>query len=335
MKELALPVRHDWLVRERAYGKIVIEPFEPGFALTAGNAYRRVLLSSIAGAAPTWVKIESVLHEFSYLPGVREDTLDIILNLRKLVFTVHVNRPKLLRLKVQGARTVIARDFDLDPDVEILTPDAVVATLDRDADLEMEVCVEQGRGYQPAEKREPEALPINAMLMDADFSPVTRVNFHVESLALPSAPQERLILEVWTTGSVTPETAVADAARILDDQFALLVDFPQAPPAEIEGAETGAAPVVRREVNEHLFRNVEELELSVRASNCLKTAHIQTIAELVQKTESDLLKTKNFGKKSLNEIKTILGAMGLSLGIRLDPEDLERLRADHERTIET
>jgi len=335
MKELALPVRHDWLVRERAYGKIVIEPFEPGFALTAGNAYRRVLLSSIAGAAPTWVKIESVLHEFSYLPGVREDTLDIILNLRKLVVTLHVNRPKLLRLKVQGTRTVIARDFELDPDVEILTPDVVVATLDRDADLEMEVCVEQGRGYQPAEKREAEALPINAMLMDADFSPVKRVNFHVESLAPPSVSQERLILEVWTTGSVTPETAVADAARILDDQFALLVDVPQAPPAEIEGAETGAAPVVRREFTEHLFRNVEELELSVRASNCLKTAHIRTIADLVQKTESELLKTKNFGKKSLNEIKTILGEMGLSLGIRLDPEELERLRAHHERTIET
>jgi DNA-directed RNA polymerase subunit alpha len=335
MKELALPVRHDWLVRERAYGKIVIEPFEPGFALTAGNAYRRVLLSSIAGAAPTWVKIESVLHEFSYLSGVREDTLDIILNLRKLAFTLRVNRPKLLRLKVQGARTVIARDFELDPDVEILTPDVVVATLDRDADLEMEVCVEQGRGYQPAEKREPEALPINAMLMDADFSPVKRVNFHVENLAPPSVSQERLILEVWTTGSVTPETAVADAARILDDQFAPLIDVPQARPAEIEGAETGAEPVVRREVNEHLFRNVEELELSVRAANCLKTAHIQTIAELVQKTESDLLKTKNFGKKSLNEIKTILEEMGLSLGIRLDHEELERLRAHHERTIET
>jgi DNA-directed RNA polymerase subunit alpha len=335
MKELALPVRHDWLVRERSYGKLAIEPFEPGFAVTAGTAYRRVLLSSISGAAPTWVKIEHVLHEFSHLPGVREDILDIILNLRKLVFTLHVNRPKLLRLKVQGGRTVIARDFERDPDVELLTPDGVVATLDRDANLELEVCVEQGRGYQPAEKREPEPLPVNAILMDADFSPVTRVNFHVEPLALPSASQERLILEVWTTGSVTPETAVADAARILDDQFALLVDFPQAPPAEIEGAETGAAPVVRREVNEHLFRNVEELELSVRASNCLKTAHIQTIAELVQKTESELLKTKNFGKKSLNEIKTILGAMGLSLSIRLDPEDLERLRADHERTIET
>ena len=171
--------------------------------------------------------------------------------------------------------------------------------------------------------------------MDADFSPVTRVNFHVERLAPPSASQERLILEVWTTGGVTPETAVADASRILDDQFALLVDFPQAPPAEIEGAETGAEAAVGREVNEHLFRNVEELELSARASNCLKTANIRIIADLVQKTESDLLKTKNFGKKSLNEIKTILGAMGLSLGIRLDPEELERFRADYERTIET
>jgi DNA-directed RNA polymerase subunit alpha len=330
MQELVLPVRHEWLARERAYGKIAIEPFEPGFALTAGNAYRRVLLSSIAGAAPTWVKIENVLHEFSHLPDVREDTLDIILNLRKLVFTLHVNRPKLLRLKVQGARTVTARDFERDPDVEILTPDVVVATLDRDGNLEMEVCVEQGRGYQPAEKREPEALPINAMLIDADFSPVKRVNFHVERLAPPSASQERLILEVWTTGGVTPETAVADASRILAGQFALLIDFAASPPAE----SGEAAPPVRSAVHEHLFQSVAELELSVRPSNCLKIANIGTIADLVQKTESELLKTKNFGKKSLNEIKTILGEMGLSLGMRLDPEELERLRAAHERTIE-
>jgi DNA-directed RNA polymerase subunit alpha len=335
MKELAVPVRHEWLARERAYGKIAIEPFEPGFALTAGNAYRRVLLSSIAGAAPTWVKIENVLHEFSYLPGVREDTLDIILNLRKLVFTLHVNRPKVLRLKAQGARMVSARDFDPDADVEILTPDVVLATLDRDGNLEMEVCVERGRGYQPAEKREAEALPINAVLMDADFSPVKRANFHLESIKTPTGPQERLILEVWTNGSVPPETAVADAAHILDDQFALLVDFPVETPAPAEGAETGTEPPVRSEVNEHLFRNVDELELSVRASNCLKTANIRTIADLVQKTESELLKTKNFGKKSLNEIKTILGEMGLSLGMRHDPEELERLRALHERTIET
>jgi DNA-directed RNA polymerase subunit alpha len=333
MQELLLPVRHEWLVRERDHGKIAIEPFEPGFALTAGNAYRRVLLSSITGAAPTWVKIEGVLHEFSHLVGLREDTLDIILNLRKLVFTLHVNRPKLLRLKAQGVRTVTARDFEPDSDVEILTPDVVLATLDKDGSLEMEVCVERGRGYQPAEKREPEALPINAMLMDADFSPVKRVNFHVEGNE--ASGQERLILEVWTNGTLAPETAVADASRILDDQFALLIDFPQAPSAPPEGTEVGVEPVVRSEVNEHLFRNVDELELSVRASNCLKTANIRTIADLVQKTESELLKTKNFGKKSLNEIKTILGEMGLSLGMRLDPEELERLRAHYERSFET
>jgi DNA-directed RNA polymerase subunit alpha len=332
MQELVLPARHEWSTRERAYGKIVIEPFEPGFALTVGNAYRRVLLSSITGAAPTWVKIEGVLHEFSHLVGLREDTLDIILNLRKLVFALHVNRPKLLRLKVQGVRTVTARDFEPDSDVEILNPDVALATLDKDGSLEMEVCVERGRGYQPAEKREPEALPINAMLMDADFSPVKRVNFHVDT----RGAQERLVLEVWTNGTVSPETAVADASRILDDQFALLIDFPTATPAPPEGAEAGVGePVVRSEVNEHLFRNVDELELSVRASNCLKTANIRTIADLVQKTESELLKTKNFGKKSLNEIKTILGEMGLSLGMRLDPEELERLRAHYERAFET
>jgi DNA-directed RNA polymerase subunit alpha len=226
---------------------------------------------------------------------------------------------------------VTARDFEPDPDVEVLTPDVVLATLDKDGSLEMEVCVERGRGYQPAEKREPEALPINAMLMDADFSPVKRVNFQVEAVGA----HERLIVELWTNGTVTPETAVADASRILDDQFALLIDFPQAPPVETEGVEPGAEPIVRSEVNEHLFRNVDELELSVRASNCLKTANIRTIADLVQKTESELLKTKNFGKKSLNEIKTILGEMGLSLGMRLDPEELERLRAHYERSFET
>ncbi|HWN92491.1 MAG TPA: DNA-directed RNA polymerase subunit alpha, partial [Verrucomicrobiae bacterium] len=177
MPQLVLPVRHEWLSSERSHGKIAIEPFEPGFALTVGNAYRRVLMSSIPGAAPTWVKIEGVLHEFSHTQGVTEDTLDIILNLRKLVFAVAINRPKLLRLKVPGPRTVTAGDFEPDADVEILTPDVVLATLDKDGSLEMEVCVERGRGYQAAEKREPEALPINAMLIDSDFSPIKRVNF--------------------------------------------------------------------------------------------------------------------------------------------------------------
>ena len=333
MQQLALPVRHEWLVREQSYGKIAIEPFEPGLALTVGNAYRRVLLSSIPGAAPTWVKIEGVLHEFSHMQGVNEDTLDIIMNLRKLVFALHVNRPKLLRLKTQGPRTVTARDFEPDADVELLTPDVVLATLDKDGALEMEVCVERGRGYQGAEKREPEALPINAMLIDSDFAPVDRANFKVESIESAEGLQERLLLELWTDGSVSPEAAVGEASRILEDQFSLMTTFMESRPSEVESPEPGVEPVVRTDLNEHLFRSVDELELSVRASNCLKTANIRSIADLVQRTESELLKTKNFGKKSLNEIKTILGEMGLSLGMRLDPEELERLRAHYERTL--
>jgi len=252
-----------------------------------------------------------------------------MMNLRKVVFVLHVNRPKILRLKAQGAGTVKASDFEKDADVEILTPDVPLATLDKAGVLEMEVCVERGRGYVPAEKREPEALPIHAILLDADFSPVQRVNFHVE----PAADgEERLVLEVWTDGSVAPATAVAEASRILEDHFELLTHFPQATPEEAAAERAETRP--RTERNENLFRNVEELELSVRASICFKAAKIRTIADLVPKTEAELLKTKNFGKKSLNEIKTILGAMGLSLGMRLDPEELERLRVQYERAGE-
>ena len=329
MLELELPTRHDWITSENTYGKLVIEPFEPGFALTVGNAYRRVLLSAIHGAAPTWVKIENVLHEFSHLPGVMEDTLDILMNLRQVVFRLHVHRPKILRLKAQGLSTAKAGTFELDADVEILSPDVALATVDKDGVLEMEVCVERGRGYVPAERREPEALPINAILLDADFSPVKRVNFHVEPAA---GGQERLVLEVWTNGSVTPSVAVGEASRILGDHFDLLTRFPDAAPETEETERDETRP--RAELNENLFRNVDELELSVRASNCLKTANIRTIADLVQKTEAELLKTKNFGKKSLNEIKTILGEMGLHLGMRPDPEELERLRSQYERTYE-
>jgi DNA-directed RNA polymerase subunit alpha len=330
MLELQLPARHDWTVQDTVYGKLSIEPFEAGFALTVGIAYRRALLSAIHGAAPTWVKIENVLHEFSHLPGVMDDTLDIMMNLRKVVFSLHVNRPKILRLKAQGASVVKASDFEADADLEILTPDVVLATLDKDGVLEMEVCVERGRGYMSAEKREPEALPINAILLDANFSPVKRVNFHVEPVGTEG--RERLLLEVWTDGSVSPVTAVGEASRILEDHFDLLTNFPDASPQEEAAERDEARP--RTELNENLFRNVDELELSVRASNCLKTANIRTIADLVQKTEAELLKTKNFGKKSLNEIKTILGEMSLSLGMRLDPEELERLRSQYERAYE-
>src|SRR5437667_12424614 len=332
MLELQLPTRHDWAVQDTKYGKLSIEPFESGFALTVGVAYGRAPLSAMHGAAPTWVKIENVLHEFSHLPGVMDDTLDIMMNLRKVVFTLHVNRPKILRLKAQGASVVKASDFEADADIEILTPDVVLATLDKDGVLEMEVCVERGRGYMSAEKREPEALPINAILLDADFSPIKRVNFTVETLP-GKDKEERLLLEVWTNGSVNPEAAVAEASRILEDHFNLLVSAPAAQPTEEGEAEPGEL-LPRAEINENLFRNVDELELSVRASNCLKTANIRTIADLVQKTEAELLKTKNFGKKSLNEIKTILGEMGLSLGMRLDPQELENLRAQLERSFD-
>jgi DNA-directed RNA polymerase subunit alpha len=330
MVELQLPTRHDWVVQDRNYGKLVIDGFEPNFALIVGNAYRRVLLSAIHGCAATWVKIENVLHEFSHLPGVLEDTLDIMTNLRRVVFSLHVTRPKILRLKAHGTGVVTAKDFEPDADVDILTPEAVLATLDKDGTLEMEVCVERGRGYISAEKREPEALPINAILLDTNFSPVQRVNFHVDP---GQGGRERLTLEVWTNGSVTPTEAVGQAARLLEDHFELLMNFPELTPQEevVEHDETRP----RAELNENLFRNVDELELSVRASNCLKTANIRSIADLVQKTEGELLKTKNFGKKSLNEIKTILGEMGLSLGMRLDPEEVDRLRSQYERSYET
>jgi DNA-directed RNA polymerase subunit alpha len=310
MLELQLPTRHEWIQSDNTYGKLAIEPFEPGFGLTVGIAYRRVLLSAIHGAAPTWVKIENVLHEFSHMPGVTEDTLDIIMNLRKVVFALHVNRPKILRLKAQGGGQVKAGDFEPDADVQILTPDVPLSTL--------------------------EALPINAILLDSDFSPIQRVNFRVEPIGTAAAgeePPERLVLEVWTDGSVSPAVAVGEASRILQDHFNLLTDFPEAMPEEEEPGHDEARP--RTELNDNLFRNVDELELSVRASNCLKTANIRTIADLVQKTEAELLKTKNFGKKSLNEIKTILGEMGLALGMRLDPEELERLRSQYERAYET
>ena len=329
MQELQLPTSHEWTAQERTYGKLTIGHFEPGFALTVGNAYRRVLLSAIHGAAPTWVKIENVLHEFSHLPGVVEDTLDIMMNLRKVVFALHVNRPKILRMRSQGPGTVKASDFEPDADVEILTPEVLLASLDKDGVLEMEVCIERGRGYVSAEKREPEALPINAILLDADFSPVTRVNIHVEP---GTSARERLVLEVWTDGSVTPSAAVGEAAAILEDHFELLMNFPETVTQEEEVVADELRP--RAEMNENLFRNVDELELSVRASNCLKTANIRTIADLVQKTEPELLKTKNFGKKSLNEIKTILGEMGLSLGMRLDSDELDRLRSQFEKTYE-
>ncbi len=334
MQQLALPTRHEWLVRERSYGKIAIEPFEPGLALTVGNSYRRVLLSSIQGAAPTWVKIEGVLHEFSHMQGVTEDTLDIIMNLRKLVFALHVNRPKLLRLKVQGPCTVTARDFEPDADVEILTPDVVLATIDKDGALEMEVCLERGRGYQPAEKREPEALPINAMLIDADFVPVERANFQVEPLGHEPGSDERLILEAvdgWqchARSGARGGVAHPPGSVHPDDQL-------HGEPARRDrrhGAERRADGAHRSSTS--TCSGASTSSSCPCAPRIASRRPISGASPIWSSAPShDLLKTKNFGKKSLNEIKTILGEMGLSLGMRLDPEELERLRTHYERSL--
>jgi DNA-directed RNA polymerase subunit alpha len=329
MTTLQLPRKHEWQDLKAEHGQFVVEPFEAGFALTVGNAFRRVLLSSIEGAAATWVKIEHVLHEFSFLPGMMEDTLDVLNNVRKVVFKLHGERSRLIQLRATGPGVVKAADFQTDADIEILNPDQLLATLDKDGVLAMEVQVEKGRGYVPAEKRELEGLPVNVLLLDADFSPVQRVNFHVEP-AKREAGGERLVLEIWTNGSVSPEDAVGEAALILEDHFNLLCRFPQG----LEPEEEVPVEVEKVELNENLFRSVDELELSVRAYNCLKTANIRTIADLVQKSEAELLKTKNFGKKSLNEIKSILGEMGLSLGMRLDPAELERLRTQADKAFE-
>lgn len=324
-----LPKKQDWQTLKPDYGKVFIEPFEPGFALTVGNAFRRVLFSSVEGAAPTWAKIEGVLHEFSHLPGVTEDTLDILSNLRQVIFKLHGGRSRLIRLRATGPKVVKAEAFQPDAQVEILTPEQVLATLDRDGMLEMEVCLEKGRGYVPGEKRELEALPVTALILDADFSPVRRVNFQVDQ-ARRRPGFERLTLEIWTNGSVAPDDALGEAALILEDHFDLFCRFPTG----LEPEEEAPAEVPTLELNDNLFRSVDELELSVRAANCLKTANIRTIADLVQKSEAELLKTKNFGKKSLNEIKTILGEMGLGLGMRLDPAELERLQAEREQAFE-
>jgi len=325
---IQLPRKHEWQELQPDHGVFVVEPFEPGFALTVGNAFRRVLLSSIEGAAPTWIKVEGVLHEFSFLPGATEDSLDILASLRRVVFKLHGERSRLIRLRVTGPGIAKASDFQTDHDLVILNPELPLATLERDVTLEMEVHVEKGRGYVPADKREAETLSVNALAMDADFSPVKTVNFQVEP-AKRKPGAERLVLELWTNGSVTPEDAVGEAALILEDHFNLLCRFPT-------GLESEEDPKteINLELNENLFRSVDELELSVRAYNCLKTANIRTIADLVQKSEAELLKTKNFGKKSLNEIKTILTEMNLSLGMRLDAAELERLRAQRERAFE-
>jgi len=296
------------------YGKFFAEPFERGFGLTIGNALRRILLSSIEGAAVTTVRIAGALHEFSTIPGVKEDVTDIILNIKGLRVKLNVEHPKTIYLKASSEGEVRAAHITPDPDVEILNPDHHIATLDKDGKLELEMEVRHGRGYVPAERNKREGQPVEAIAVDSIFSPIRKVNFLVEDTRVGQITDyNKLILEVWTDGSVLPQDAIAYAAKILKDHLSIYINFEEEP--EGEGV---AVDEEKAQVLEHLNRSVDELELSVRSANCLKNSNIRYIYELVQKTEAEMLKTKNFGRKSLNEIKEILAGMGLTLGMKLE-----------------
>lgn len=317
MKDFQIPMRVE-AERETltaTYGKFTAEPFERGFGTTIGNSLRRVLLSSLTGAAVTTVRIEGVLHEFSTIPGVTEDVTAIILNVKSLRFKLHTDKPKTIRLRKKGPGEAKGSDIIHDADLTVLNKDLHIATLDKEATLDMELAVTPGRGYVPAERNKEEGLPIGVIAVDSIYSPVKRVNFQVENARVGRVTDyDKLLLEVWTDGSIAPQDALSAAAGIFRDHLTIFIN----PEEQGETTPQVRKEEERREINKNLFRSVNELELSVRAANCLKNANIKTIADLVQKTEMEMLKTKNFGKKSLNEIKEILAEMGLSLGTKLE-----------------
>ncbi len=296
------------------YGKFYAQPFERGFGTTIGNALRRVLLSSIEGAAITAIKIEGVLHEFSSLPGVVEDVTDIILNLKQIPLKMHTTEEKILTLDITRKGKVTAADVEGDSVIDILEPDAPIATLSENGKLQMEMRVSMGRGYVSADKNFDEDMGIGYIPIDSVHSPVRRVNYHVEAARIGQATDyDRLVLEVWTNGTVSPADAVGLAATLLRDHLTIFVN------AEVETALEGeGVGELPENLAEYLNKSVDELELSVRSANCLKNAGIRTIRELVLKSEKDMLETKNFGRKSLNEIRDILRPMGLSLGMEVE-----------------
>jgi DNA-directed RNA polymerase subunit alpha len=297
------------------YGKFVAEPFERGYGQSVGNSLRRILLSSITGAAVTSVKFEGVSHEFSSISGVVEDTTEIILNLKELKIKLFKPGTKTLRLSVKGERNVVAADIQGDADVEILNPQLHLATLtEDDAALELEIEVADGRGYSPSERNKREGQPIGVIPIDSVFTPVTQVKYSVESARIGQMTDyDKLIIEISTDGRIHPEDALAHASKILRDSLQIFINFEEEP---IQQDDSMSEEEER--MRELLSESVEELELSVRSANCLKTANIKTIGDLVRKSESDMLKYKNFGRKSLNEIKEILGGMGLSFGTDVD-----------------
>jgi len=297
------------------FGSFHAQPFERGFGTTIGNALRRVLLSSIEGAAVTAVKIDGVLHEFSPIPGVVEDATDIILNLKQIPIRMHVDHTKTLRLKCDKAGEVKARDIEADADIDILEPDVHIATVGDGGSLDIEMRVNRGRGYVSADRNFDEDLGIGWIPIDSVHSPVKKVNYLVEAARLGQTTDfDKLTVDVWTDGTISSRDAVSLGAKLLRDHLNIFINIDEPVEQPQEQAPEEAPSVA----NEHLDKSVEELELSVRSYNCLKNANIRTIRELVQKTEPEMLRTKNFGRKSLNEIKEILLTMGLGLGMRLD-----------------
>ena len=300
---------------------VVAEPMERGFGLTLGNGLRRVLLSSLQGAAVTSIQIEGVLHEFTTIPGVREDVTDIVLNVKSLAVRMHGEEPRRMTLTAKGPGEVTAGQIETGHDVEIMNPETVICTLDKGASLSMELTVESGKGYVAAVMDRDEEAPIGVIPVDAVYSPVKKVAYKVEnSRSGQYLDYDKLTLELETNGTVTPDDAVAYAARILQDQLQLFINFeePVVEEVKVESDEP--------ELNRHLLRKVDELELSVRSANCLKNDNIVYIGDLIQKTEAEMLRTPNFGRKSLNEIKEVLTQMGLHLGMEVPdwpPENIE------------
>ena len=299
------------------YGRFYAQPFERGFGTTIGNALRRVLLSSIEGAAVTAVKIDGVQHEFSPVQGVVEDATDIILNLKQIPIKIHANHVKTLLLRVEKGGEVKSADIETDADVEILDPNVHVATVAEGGSLTMELRVKQGRGYVPADRNFDEDLGIGWIPVDSVHSPIKKVNYVVEAARLgQTTDYDKLTVDVWTDGAVSARDAVALSAKLIKDHMNIFVNIDD--PVDEEEVEESTPAETTPVVNEHLDKSVDELELSVRSYNCLKNANIRTIRELVNKTEPEMLRTKNFGRKSLNEIKEILTVMGLSLGMQVD-----------------
>jgi len=331
-RELIRPRRLDLEEDARAqnYGRFSCEPLERGFGVTLGNALRRVLLSSLQGAAITSVRITGVLHEFTTVPGVQEDVSDIVLNLKETRLRLHGEGPKTLRVHKTGEGILRAGDLVSDDQtVEVVNPDHVLCHLGPEADFEMEVTVGSGKGYVLAERNKTEEMPIGTVPIDSVFSPIRRVNYTVTPARVGRDTNfDRLNLEVWTDGTVDSADAVAYAAKILKEQLTIFINFEE--PEEV------LAPAAEEPepLNPNLFKSVDELELSVRSANCLQNANIRFIGELVQRTEAEMLKTKNFGRKSLNEIKETLASMGLSLGMTIENlpqrKDLERMREQRE-----